>query len=264
MLAAHRILLTNFDHSICTLPGMLTLKNFTLARRYGGLDPAALKSITQQNAMAQYGMGGGASTQAQAQMLQQLYARSGGGSGGSEAWNQRANSLLGSAGASLYELAARWRSCSSMKASQWLCRWQSQWRRQPRRLYSLTRSLSKQMVCVAIAAGYPSQGGLPGMQQPQLPSLGMASRAGMVSPAGQAGNTFFQQQQASWLFSVLFILHHSFAGGQTSVLQQCGRAASHHSGWSKGLSVIWARGQCSETAAASGLHCAGRAVHSEY
>ena len=94
--------------------------------------------------MAQYGMGGGASTQAQAQMLQQLYARSG---GGNEAWNQRANSLLGSAGASLYELAARWHSCSSMKASQWLCRWQSQWRRQPRRLYSLPLSLEANRVC---------------------------------------------------------------------------------------------------------------------
>lgn len=46
---------------------------------------------------AAYGMGGGAN----AQMLQQLYARSSTGGGGGDAWGQRANSLLGAAGAYL-------------------------------------------------------------------------------------------------------------------------------------------------------------------
>lgn len=60
---------------------------------YGGIDPAALQSLGQQNSM--YGMGGGASN---AQLMQQLYRGAAGGA--ADPWAQQTNSLLGAGGGS--------------------------------------------------------------------------------------------------------------------------------------------------------------------
>ena len=58
--------------------------------RYGGLDPATLQSLSQQNSM--YGMGGGSN----AQLMQQLYR--GGAAASNDPWAQQPNSLLGASG----------------------------------------------------------------------------------------------------------------------------------------------------------------------
>ncbi len=58
--------------------------------RYGGLDPATLQSLSQQNSM--YGMGGGSN----AQLMQQLYR--GGAAASPDPWAQQPNSLLGAGG----------------------------------------------------------------------------------------------------------------------------------------------------------------------
>ena len=58
--------------------------------RYGGLDPATLQSLSQQNSM--YGLGGGSN----AQLMQQLYR--GGAAASNDPWAQQPNSLLGASG----------------------------------------------------------------------------------------------------------------------------------------------------------------------
>ena len=66
-----------------------------------------------------------------------------------------------------------------------------------------TWHFGKLMAIAFVLAGYQKAGGLPGMQQPALPNLNMASRAG-IQPGG--GSTMYQQVHNSAAYSKHLIL----------------------------------------------------------
>lgn len=127
--------------------------------RYGGLDPATLQSLSQQNSM--YGMGDGSN----AQLMQQLYR--GGAAASPDPWAQQPNSLLGASGEHPAELT-------------WPYEQQ----------HVSTMHCGGLTALGPVVAGYQKAGGLPGMQQPALPNLNMASRAGMQPGSS---STMYQQ-----------------------------------------------------------------------